>query len=103
MRKSLLVQIYLNMAAAYMQLHHYSLAEQAIKDGLALSDKVSQLYFRLAQSIALRMDSSSQRMLEAKELIEKALTMRPHEKIFSTANANILKMLNLHDAEEAYK
>lgn len=28
--------------------------------------------------------------------------MRPNEKIFSTANANILKMLNLHDSEEAY-
>lgn len=28
--------------------------------------------------------------------------MRPTEKIFSTANANILKMLNLHDSEAAY-
>jgi hypothetical protein len=28
--------------------------------------------------------------------------MRPNEKIFSTANANILKMLNLHDSESAY-
>jgi hypothetical protein len=26
MRKSLLVQIYLNMAAAYIQAHHYNLA-----------------------------------------------------------------------------
>lgn len=28
--------------------------------------------------------------------------MRPNEKIFSTANANILKMLNLHDSAESY-
>ena len=28
--------------------------------------------------------------------------MRPNEKIFSTANSNILKMLNLHDSESAY-
>lgn len=28
--------------------------------------------------------------------------MRPSEKIFTTANANILKMLNLHDSAEAY-
>ena len=28
MRKSLLVQIYLNMAAVYINLHHYSLAEK---------------------------------------------------------------------------
>lgn len=28
--------------------------------------------------------------------------MRPSEKIFTTANANILKILNLHDSAEAY-
>jgi hypothetical protein len=35
-------------------------------------------------------------------MITKAVEMRPNEKIFSTANANILKMLNLHDSESAY-
>ena len=34
MRKSLLVQIYLNMAAAYIQTHHYYLAEKVCNDGL---------------------------------------------------------------------
>jgi hypothetical protein len=58
MRKSLLVQVYLNMAAAYINLNHYSLAEAVINDGLSLSDKVSQIYFRKAQSIALCKDSS---------------------------------------------
>lgn len=99
MRKSLLVQVYLNMAAAYMQLHHYSLAERAIDDGMELSDKVSQLYFRKAQTIALRKDSSLERLQQARQLIEEAMQRRPQEKIFQTANANILKMLNLHDSE----
>lgn len=58
MRKSLLVQTYLNMAAAYIQTHHYYLAEQVCNDGLELTDKVSQLYFRKAQAISLRKDSS---------------------------------------------
>ena len=102
MRKSLLVQVYLNMAAAYMQLHHYSLAQTIIEDGLALTDKVSQLYFRKAQCIALRKDSTTAQLKEAKELIELALKQRPSEKIYQTANKNILKMLNLHDSEEAY-
>ena len=31
-----------------------------------------------------------------------ALKQRPSEKIYQTANKNILKMLNLHDSEEAY-
>lgn len=58
MRKSLLVQVYLNMAAAYINLHHYSLAESVINDGLTLSENVSQLYFRKCQSIAYNKASS---------------------------------------------
>ena len=102
MRKSLLVQIYLNMAAAYINLHHYRLAEQVIDDGLALSDRVSQLYFRKAQCIVLCKNSSVERLKLAHSLITKAVEMRPNEKIFSTANTNLLKMLNLHDSETAY-
>jgi hypothetical protein len=102
MRKSLLVQLYLNMAAAYINLHHYKLAEQVIEDGLTLSDRVSQLYFRKAQSIGLCKNSSLDRLRLARSMAEKAIEMRPTEKIFSTANTNILKMLNLHDSETAY-
>lgn len=58
MRKSLLIQVYLNMCAAYIQTHHYSLAAQICDDGLTLSDNVSQLYFRKAQTLALRKDAS---------------------------------------------
>jgi hypothetical protein len=62
MRKSLLVQIYLNMAAAYINLNHFSLAERVIKDGLDLTEKVSQLYFRKAQTIAYRKDSNIEQL-----------------------------------------
>lgn len=98
MRKSLLIQVYLNMAAAYMNLNHFSLAEQVINDGLELSQKVSQLYFRKAQALSLRKDSSLENLRLAEECINRAITMKSEEKIFSTANTNILKMLNLHDA-----
>lgn len=67
-----------------------------------MSDRVSQLYFRKAQAIALCKNSSPERLRQAVALVEKAIEMRPNEKIFSTANANILKMLNLHDSAEAY-
>jgi len=66
MRKSLLVQVYLNMAAAYIQTHHYYLAEQVCNDGLELTDKVSQLYFRKAQCLSLRKDASMQQLTVAK-------------------------------------
>lgn len=73
MRKSLLVQLYLNMAAAYINLHHYSLAERIINDGLELSDRVSQLYFRKAQSIGLSKSSTLEKLYQAKLLAEKAI------------------------------
>jgi hypothetical protein len=53
MRKSLLVQIYLNMAAAYMKLGHYKLAQQCCEDAQQMTNKVSQILFRKAQALAL--------------------------------------------------
>jgi hypothetical protein len=53
-----MIQVYLNMCAAYIRTHHYSLALQVCNDGLALSDKVSQLYFRKAQALALNKSAS---------------------------------------------
>ncbi len=62
MRKSLLIQVYLNMCAAYIHTHHYTLAEKVCNDGLALSENVSQLYFRKAQALSLRKDCSAQQL-----------------------------------------
>lgn len=78
MRKSLLVQIYLNMAAAYMRAHHFGLAERVCDDGLQLTDRVSQLYFRKAQALALRKDATLQQLALAQQLIATALQMRPN-------------------------
>jgi hypothetical protein len=51
MRKSLMLQLYLNMAAAYIKLNNYSVAMQCIEDCFGLTDKVSQVYLRKAQII----------------------------------------------------
>lgn len=103
MRKSLLCQAYINLSAAYMRTHHYSLAERVCNDGLALTDMVSQLYFRKSQALSLRNDCSLDQLTEAKICITIALEKRATEKIFATANKNILKMLNIHDSAEAYE
>lgn len=58
MRRSLLIQIYLNMAAAYIKLNNYSLASRVLQDAMSLSDKVSQTYLRKAQ-VCLSNKSSS--------------------------------------------
>ena len=58
MRKSLLIQIYLNMAAAYIKLNNFNLANQVLDDAFKLSDKVSQIYLRKAQAILSNKSSS---------------------------------------------
>jgi hypothetical protein len=49
LRKSLLIQLYLNMSACYIQLNHFGLAKQVLTDAIKLSGKVSQVYLRNAQ------------------------------------------------------
>jgi hypothetical protein len=58
MRKSLLIQLYLNMAATYTHLNHFSLANQVLEDALAISDRVSQVYLRKAQVVLCNKCSS---------------------------------------------
>lgn len=58
MRKSLMLQIYLNMATTYMQLNHYSVALQCVEDMLTLTEKCSQIYLRKAQALLLNKNST---------------------------------------------
>lgn len=102
MRKSLLIQIYLNMAAAYIKLNHYSLAKSVLDDAYALSDKVSQIYLRRGQIALCNRSSSIEELEEGFASISKAVEMQPTEKIFQNTNPNILKMVNIHDAKEVY-
>lgn len=69
MRKSLLIQIYLNMAAAYIKLAHFDLAEQTMKDAMELSEKVSQVYFRFAQVYMNKMDATLDELKKGKQMI----------------------------------
>jgi hypothetical protein len=58
MRKSLMLQVYLNMAATYIHLNNYKVALQCVEDCFSLSDKISQVYLRKAQ-ILLSMQSAT--------------------------------------------
>jgi tetratricopeptide (TPR) repeat protein len=69
MRKSLLVQIYLNMAAAYMKLGHYKLAQECCEDAQQMTNKVSQILFRKAQALAFNKSASISELETAYQLI----------------------------------
>lgn len=76
MRKSLMLQVYLNMSACYIHLNHFDVALQCIEDCFELSDKVSQIYMRKAQILLSNKASSLENLYEAKTLIEKALYIK---------------------------
>lgn len=99
MRSSLLIQLYLNMAATYINLNHTGLAHQVLNDALEISEKVSQVYLRKAQATLCNKGATIEDLRLAQLHIQRAVEMRPNEKIFQNTNPNILKMVNIHDAE----
>ena len=58
MRKSLLVQILLNMAASYIMLNNYSVGYTCCAEAELLTDKMSQIQFRKAQTLVLNRSAS---------------------------------------------
>lgn len=58
MRKSLMVQILLNLASSYIMLSNYYLAYHCCSEAEALTNKMSQIQFRKAQSIVYNKSSS---------------------------------------------
>lgn len=72
MRKSLMLQVYLNMSATYMQLNHFSLALQCVQDMLSLTDKCSQIYLRKAQALLLNKGLTLAQANEAKKCMQTA-------------------------------
>jgi hypothetical protein len=72
MRKSLLIQLYLNMSTCYIRLNNFTLARQVLDDGIKLSEKVSQLYMRRAQVVLSNRGSSIEELREALKEIQMA-------------------------------
>lgn len=73
MRKSLLIQLYLNMAAAYIKLNNHYLANSVLDDALKLSDKVSQIYLRRAQIALSNKSATLNELKSGLTCIEKAV------------------------------
>ena len=73
MRKSLLLQVYLNMAAAYIHLRNYSVAVEVCNDAFDLSEKVSQVYLRKAQATISNESCTVEKAEEALMLMKTAI------------------------------
>lgn len=66
MRKSLMVQILLNLASSYIMLSNYSLAYVCCSEAEMLTEKMSQIQYRKAQSIVYNKSASLEKLQEAK-------------------------------------
>ncbi len=83
MRNSMLLTIYLNMSAAYIQANHYTLALQVLDEAeTACGGKSgSQIHYRRSQAITSNLASTLDDLRKAKEHIELSLKLFPMEKI----------------------
>ena len=85
MRNSMLLTIYLCMAAAYIQSNHYTLALQVLDEAEKASGKAgSQIQYRRSQAITSNLSSTLEELQKAKEYIEQALKIKPYEKLFTS-------------------
>eukprot|EP01016_Furgasonia_blochmanni_P052518 TRINITY_DN8385_c0_g1_i7.p1 TRINITY_DN8385_c0_g1~~TRINITY_DN8385_c0_g1_i7.p1 ORF type:complete len:720 (+),score=178.67 TRINITY_DN8385_c0_g1_i7:114-2162(+) len=101
MRKSMLLQVYMNLCICYMALSHFKMALIAIEDAFKISDKNSQLLYRRSQVRSFNKGATLEDLYKAKADVELAIELRRVEKLFQQ-EGGILKLLNLHNAEEAY-
>ena len=96
----MLFYLYLNMACCYMNMCHFSEARVLLDDALKLAPNNSLQLFRSAQCRAFSLDSSEADIRLAIEEVKKAKEAKKTEKIFQHP-PNLLKMLNVHNLEEA--
>jgi hypothetical protein len=84
-----------------MALSHFKMALIAIEDAFKISDKNSQLLYRRSQVRSFDKGASLEDLYKAKADIQMAIELRRVEKLFQQ-EGGILKLLNLHNSEEAY-
>ncbi len=101
MGDSMLFQVYLSLATAYMRMHHFRLARTACQDALRLR-KVSLAYFRLSQAITLDLSSTPSELEESLEMARESLKLVEEEPLFKESGP-MLALLGLGDAKGCYE
>lgn len=82
---------------------HFEEAISAFEEALAIQSANSILFFRWSQALSYDELASLERLVHSQELIKKAMECYAKEKIFREQGKMVLKMLNLHNAAEAFE
>ena len=96
----MLYYLFLNLSSCYMQLNHFDESRIVLDEAGKLAPNNSLYLYRSAQNRAFCLDSTEEDLVKAKEEILKAREVKKTEKIFQHP-VNLLKMLNVHNLEEA--
>ncbi len=95
--------ILLNLGTAYLMSCHFEEAVAAFEEAHAIHTANSILYFRWSQALSYDELASLERLAIAQDLVRKAMECYAREKIFREQGKMVLKMLNLHNAAEAFE
>lgn len=82
---------------------HFEEAIVCFEEAYSINQTNSILFFRWSQALAYDELASIERLELARELIRKAMECYSREKIFKEQSKMVLKMLNLHNAAEAFE
>jgi tetratricopeptide (TPR) repeat protein len=103
MRDNQLFGILVNLGTAYMMACHFDEALLCFEEAHSLQPSNSILFFRWSQALSYNELASLDRLQHSQELIRKAMECYAREKIFKEQGKLVLKMLNIHNAAEAYE
>lgn len=103
MRNGLFFNILVNLGVAYMMNLNFPEALQVLEEACSYNSKSSILYFRWSQCISYDELATLQQLEDSKELIRKCFECYAKENVFKNQTPAILKMLNLHNAAEAFE
>lgn len=100
MRNSMLFYLFINLGCCYMKKAHFSEARVVLAEAEKFSPNNSLYLFRSAQARVYCLDSTVQELQKALGEIAQARESKKTEKIFQHP-VNLLKMLNVHNLDEA--
>jgi len=103
MHNNLIFGILVNLGTAYMMNLHFKEAQTCFEEACIICQTNSIMFYRWSQSLAYDEISSIEKLLHSRELLKKAMECFSKEKIFKEQGKLVLKMLNLHNAAEAFE
>lgn len=100
---NLIFGILVNLGTAYLMSCHFEEALAAFEEAHSIQAANSILFYRWSQALAYDELASLERLVHSQELIRRAMECYAKEKIFREQGKMVLKMLNLHNAAEAFE